>query len=215
MEAPARPEARRLRPQRRHGAGQAGRQAAARAGRRHRRGAPRRRRRRRAGLASRWPAPASSTSGSAPTSGCARWSGRWPQGPAYGRTAVGQGKKVIVEYVSANPTGPMHVGHGRNAVTGDGVAEPAALGRLRRHPRVLRQRLRRAGADPGPLGPPPLPGGATAAPWSFPPKAYPGEYVKEIAAALAGRVRRPVPRRPRGRVAGALPRPGRGSTSSG
>jgi arginyl-tRNA synthetase len=43
------------------------------------------------------------------------------EGPAYGRTSVGQGKKVIVEYVSANPTGPMHVGHGRNAVTGDGV----------------------------------------------------------------------------------------------
>ena len=34
---------------------------------------------------------------------------------------MGQGKRVIVEYVSANPTGPMHVGHGRNAVTGDGV----------------------------------------------------------------------------------------------
>src|SRR6266540_1267523 len=44
------------------------------------------------------------------------------EGPDYGRTAVGKGKKVIVEYVSANPTGPMHVGHGRNAVTGDGVA---------------------------------------------------------------------------------------------
>jgi arginyl-tRNA synthetase len=43
------------------------------------------------------------------------------EGEGYGRTAVGQGKKVIVEYVSANPTGPMHVGHGRNAVTGDGV----------------------------------------------------------------------------------------------
>jgi arginyl-tRNA synthetase len=43
-------------------------------------------------------------------------------GTAFGRSAVGKGRKVIVEYVSANPTGPMHVGHGRNAVTGDAVA---------------------------------------------------------------------------------------------
>jgi arginyl-tRNA synthetase len=44
------------------------------------------------------------------------------EGDAFGRTEVGRGKRVIVEYVSANPTGPMHVGHGRNAVVGDGVA---------------------------------------------------------------------------------------------
>jgi arginyl-tRNA synthetase len=45
------------------------------------------------------------------------------QGAGFGRSAVGGGRKVIVEYVSANPTGPMHVGHGRNAVTGDAVAQ--------------------------------------------------------------------------------------------
>jgi arginyl-tRNA synthetase len=44
------------------------------------------------------------------------------QGHRYGRTDVGKGKRVNVEFVSANPTGPMHVGHGRNAVTGDAVA---------------------------------------------------------------------------------------------
>jgi arginyl-tRNA synthetase len=44
------------------------------------------------------------------------------QGDRFGRTEVGRGKRVIVEFVSANPTGPMHVGHGRNAVTGDAVA---------------------------------------------------------------------------------------------
>ena len=44
------------------------------------------------------------------------------QGDAFGRTEVGKGKSVLVEYVSANPTGPMHVGHGRGAVTGDCVA---------------------------------------------------------------------------------------------
>ncbi|MEO8808659.1 MAG: arginine--tRNA ligase [Rhodanobacter sp.] len=41
------------------------------------------------------------------------------QGDAYGRNASGAGKTVGVEFVSANPTGPLHVGHGRNAVIGD------------------------------------------------------------------------------------------------
>jgi len=43
-------------------------------------------------------------------------------GVAYGDSDLGQGKKVNVEYVSANPTGPMHVGHGRGAVVGDALA---------------------------------------------------------------------------------------------
>jgi arginyl-tRNA synthetase len=40
----------------------------------------------------------------------------------YGRSAIGQGAKVNVEYVSANPTGPMHIGHCRGAVFGDALA---------------------------------------------------------------------------------------------
>lgn len=40
----------------------------------------------------------------------------------YGRANLGQGKKVNVEYVSANPTGPLHVGHTRGAVFGDALA---------------------------------------------------------------------------------------------
>ena len=40
------------------------------------------------------------------------------QGPAYGRSDVGAARKVMVEFVSANPTGPMHVGHGRQAAVG-------------------------------------------------------------------------------------------------
>jgi len=40
----------------------------------------------------------------------------------YGRPAVGDGKRVLVEFVSANPTGPLHVGHGRGAVLGDAVS---------------------------------------------------------------------------------------------
>jgi arginyl-tRNA synthetase len=42
--------------------------------------------------------------------------------PGYGRSAMGQGQKVNVEYVSANPTGPLHVGHTRGAVFGDALA---------------------------------------------------------------------------------------------
>jgi arginyl-tRNA synthetase len=105
-------------------------------------------------------------------------------GGRYGRTAVGQGKKVIVEFVSANPTGPMHVGHGRNAVTGDGVQSllrwagydvtreyyvndyGAQVQTLARSVHLRYQEVL----------------GRTV---EFPAKAYPGEYVKEIAATLA------------------------------
>lgn len=41
---------------------------------------------------------------------------------AYGRSSRMQGQKVMVEFVSANPTGPLHVGHGRQAVLGDSIA---------------------------------------------------------------------------------------------
>ena len=44
------------------------------------------------------------------------------EGAAFGRSSLGQGKKVNVEYVSANPTGPLHVGHTRGAVFGDALA---------------------------------------------------------------------------------------------
>ncbi|MDV6224787.1 arginine--tRNA ligase [Nitratireductor aquimarinus] len=43
-------------------------------------------------------------------------------GTNYGRSQLGRGEKVNVEYVSANPTGPMHVGHCRGAVVGDALA---------------------------------------------------------------------------------------------
>ena len=44
------------------------------------------------------------------------------QGTDFGRGDLGQGKRVNVEYVSANPTGPLHVGHTRGAVFGDALA---------------------------------------------------------------------------------------------
>jgi arginyl-tRNA synthetase len=59
----------------------------------------------------------------------------WPEalravlakGGDYGRSAIGAGKTVNVEYVSANPTGPMHVGHTRGAVFGDALANLLAF----------------------------------------------------------------------------------------
>ncbi len=44
------------------------------------------------------------------------------EGAGYGRSDMGQGRKVNVEFVSANPTGPMHVGHTRGAIFGDALA---------------------------------------------------------------------------------------------
>src|SRR5262249_17382506 len=43
-------------------------------------------------------------------------------GPEFGRSDIGKAEPVNVEYVSANPTGPMHVGHCRGAVFGDALA---------------------------------------------------------------------------------------------
>ncbi len=43
-------------------------------------------------------------------------------GEAYGRSNLGKGRRVLIEFVSANPTGPLHIGHGRGAVVGDALA---------------------------------------------------------------------------------------------
>jgi arginyl-tRNA synthetase len=105
------------------------------------------------------------------------------QGAEFGRTAVGGGRRVIVEYVSANPTGPMHVGHGRNAVTGDGVQSLlrwAGFDVTREYyvndfgaqVQVLARSVHLRYQE------------AHGRSVVFPPKAYPGEYVRDIAAAL-------------------------------
>jgi arginyl-tRNA synthetase len=44
------------------------------------------------------------------------------EGAAFGRADAGQGRKFMVEFVSANPTGPLHVGHGRQAALGDAIS---------------------------------------------------------------------------------------------
>jgi arginyl-tRNA synthetase len=45
----------------------------------------------------------------------------------YGASAIGEGRKIQVEFVSSNPTGPLHVGHGRGAAVGDSVARILAF----------------------------------------------------------------------------------------
>ena len=48
-------------------------------------------------------------------------------GEGYGAADLGNGRKVQVEFVSANPTGPLHIGHGRGAAVGDVVANILAF----------------------------------------------------------------------------------------
>ncbi len=107
------------------------------------------------------------------------------EGEAYGRSDIGQGEKVNVEYVSANPTGPLHVGHTRGAVFGDALAnllEETGHDVTREYyindagaqvdvlARSVYLRYREAlGEDIG----------------AIPPGLYPGEYLKPVGAALA------------------------------
>ncbi|MDR4493548.1 MAG: arginine--tRNA ligase [Nitrospirales bacterium] len=57
-------------------------------------------------------------------------SSRWIQilesiqaaGPLFGTSQIGKGKRILLEFVSANPTGPLHVGHGRGAALGQALA---------------------------------------------------------------------------------------------
>ncbi|SFR77926.1 arginine--tRNA ligase [Sphingomonas jatrophae] len=105
-------------------------------------------------------------------------------GEAYGRSSIGTGQTVNVEYVSANPTGPMHMGHCRGAVVGD------ALASLLEHAgyRVIREYyVNDAGAQVDVL--------ARSAHVRYrealgedvtvPEGLYPGEYLKPVGQALA------------------------------
>ena len=117
------------------------------------------------------------------------------EGEAFGRTDSGKGQRAIVEYVSANPTGPLTVGHGRNAVLGDTVANLLdAIGYqvtreyyfndAGRQMRVLGQSVRaryQALVDPGTelkqIGEDEL----VSVPVTFPDDGYLGEYIVQIA----------------------------------
>ena len=102
------------------------------------------------------------------------------EGEAYGRAATDPARRVLVEFVSANPTGPLHVGHGRQGALGDTLAELIAtqgwavsrefyyndagvqIGNL-----ALSVQARARGLAPGQPG--------------WPEAAYNGEYIADIA----------------------------------
>jgi arginyl-tRNA synthetase len=108
-------------------------------------------------------------------------------GTAFGDSAVGRGERVNVEFVSVNPTGPMHVAHGRGAVVGDALASLLAKagfavareyyindsgGQVDTLARSTHLRYREALGEP--VGP-------------IPEGFYPGEYLAETGRALAER----------------------------
>ncbi|HSU13594.1 arginine--tRNA ligase [Longimicrobium sp.] len=104
-------------------------------------------------------------------------------GADYGRSNPGGGRPVMVEFVSANPTGPLHIGHGRQAALGDAVSELLAWAGWKVHRefyyndageqimRLARSVWARYQQESG----------ADAA---FPEDGYHGEYVREIAREL-------------------------------
>ena len=104
-------------------------------------------------------------------------------GAAYGRSDVGGGRPIMVEFVSANPTGPLHVGHGRGAAYGDALVRVL---RAAGYAAASEYYINDAGRQMDILA---------VSVWlrylelcgeeiDFPPSAYQGDYVFDIAAAL-------------------------------
>lgn len=105
------------------------------------------------------------------------------QGEKYGHSDIGKGKKTQVEFVSANPTGPLTIGHGRQAVIGDVIARLLEatgyqvtreyyFNNAGRQMRILAESVRHRYLE--------LLGDRTP----FPEDYYQGEYIKEIAAQI-------------------------------
>ena len=109
------------------------------------------------------------------------------QGADYGRGDAGAGEPVVVEFVSANPTGPLHVGHGRQAALGDAIStllEWAGWrvsrefyyndggGQIANLAKSVQARAKEQGGDAG---------------FPFPESGYHGEYIREIAASYRER----------------------------
>ncbi len=104
-------------------------------------------------------------------------------GDNFGRSTIGNGKKVLVEFVSANPTGPLSIGHGRQAILGDAIAR---LLEITGHEVFREYYFNDAGRQMRVLGE------STRArylelqdlPSTFPEDGYQGQYIKDIAQAL-------------------------------
>ena len=96
-------------------------------------------------------------------------------GESYGAGGARRGERILVEFVSANPTGPMHVGHARNAAYGDALAR---LLSLHGHEVMREFYVNDAGSQVGKLGESIL---ALAQSRQVPEDGYKGEYVGELA----------------------------------
>ena len=100
-----------------------------------------------------------------------------PQGEGYGSSEAGGGQRVQIEFVSVNPTGPLHIGHGRGAILGDALASVLAFTghSVEREYYVNDQntQARKFGASVY----------ARLAGREPPEGGYPGDYVREIALA--------------------------------
>ena len=101
-------------------------------------------------------------------------------GESYGGGGAKHAERMLVEFVSANPTGPMHVGHARNAAYGDALARLLAL---HGHEVTREFYVNDAGSQVGKLGESIL---ALAQGRQVPEDGYRGEYVKELAERLGG-----------------------------
>jgi arginyl-tRNA synthetase len=109
------------------------------------------------------------------------------EGVAYGNSQVGAGRKVNVEYVSANPTGPLHVAHARGAVVGDALAN---LLHKAGYAVTKEYYINDAGAQVDKLGQSTYLRyrealGETIG--AIPEGLYPGEYLRDVGAAIARR----------------------------
>ena len=109
------------------------------------------------------------------------------EGAQYGLTDIGEGERVLVEFVSANPTGPLHVGHGRGAAIGDALANLLTavgydvqrefyINDAGRQMKLLKDSVKARYLESH---------GQVVA---FPEDGYHGEYIKEIAESLDSRI---------------------------
>lgn len=109
------------------------------------------------------------------------------QGQAYGCTDLGQGLRVLVEYVSANPTGPLHVGHGRGAAVGQAIVN---LLRATGHDVVSEYYINDAGRQMKLLGASVYAryGELCGRTMTFPEDGYQGDYIRAVADHVKNRV---------------------------
>ncbi|MFO1417800.1 MAG: arginine--tRNA ligase [Methylotetracoccus sp.] len=105
------------------------------------------------------------------------------QGASFGRSAIGAGRRVQIEFVSANPTGPLHVGHGRGAAFGSAVANLLdAVGYDVHREYYVNDAGRQMDILAASVWLRYLEASGEALP--FPSNGYRGEYVRDIASAL-------------------------------